>query len=60
MMIQRFRIPYDELSNEIYALYPRYDKQSTKIVHAYGQPKFWNGYNDERWNRYNKRWHEQG
>lgn len=60
MMIQKFQIPYDELSNEIYALHPRYDKQTAKIVHAYGQPKFWNGYNDERWNMYNKRWHEQG
>lgn len=58
MMLQKFDVSYDELSNEIYALHPKYDKETAKIVHAYGQPKFWNGYNDERWNMYNKKWRE--
>ncbi len=58
MMLQKFNIPYDELSNEIYALHPKYDKGKAKIVHAYGQPKFWNGYEDKSWNEYNQKWQE--
>ncbi len=57
MMLQKFNIPYDELSNEIYALHPKYDKGKAKIVHAYGQPKFWNGYEDKSWNEYNRKWY---
>ena len=51
MMLQKFNIPYDELSNEIYALHPKYDKGKAEIVHAYGQPKFWNGYEDKSWHQ---------
>lgn len=58
MMLQKFDISYAELSNEIYALHPRYDNDNVRIVHAYGQPKFWNGYEYKRWNDYNKKWHE--
>lgn len=58
MMLQKYHIPYGELSNSIYALHPKYDNPQAKIVHAYGQPKFWNGCYDERWEKYNRMWKE--
>lgn len=58
MLLQKFNISYGELSNEIYALHPKFDDGNAKIVHTYGQPKFWNGYEYEKWNTYNRRWHE--
>ena len=56
MMLQKFHVEYGELSNEIYALHPKFDNPRAKIVHAYGQPKFWSGYYDERWEKYHRMW----
>lgn len=56
MMLQKYQIQYGELSNEIYALHPKYDNDRAKIIHTYGQPKFWNGYFDERWEKYHQIW----
>lgn len=56
MMLQKYHIQYGELSNEIYALHPKFDNPQAKIIHAYGQPKFWNGCHDERWEEYHRIW----
>lgn len=58
MVLQKYHIPYDELSDQVYARHPKYDNEQVKIVHAYGQPKFWNGCYDERWEKYNRIWKE--
>lgn len=56
MMLQKYHVKYGELSNEIYALHPKFDNPQARIVHAYGQPKFWSGYYDERWEKYHQIW----
>lgn len=58
MMLQKYHIQYGELSNEIYALHPKFDNPKAKIVHAYGQPKFWNGCYDQRWEKYHQMWND--
>lgn len=51
-------IKYNELQSKIYALQPQNDKidDSTKGIHSCGQPKFWNGLNNEQWNLYYNKW----
>lgn len=58
MMLQKYHIFYGELSDSVYALHPKYDNSQAKIVHAYGQPKFWNGCYDRRWEKYNQIWND--
>lgn len=56
MMVQKFGIPYHRLSNRTYSAHPREDGDDVKIIHAYGQPKFWNGLENEIWNHYFHEW----
>lgn len=58
MMLQKYHIQYGELSDKIYALHPKFDNPEAKIVHAYGQPKFWNGCYDKRWEEYYQMWND--
>lgn len=56
MMVQKFEMPYHRLDNRVYSTHPRDDAEDVKIIHAYGQPKFWNGLENQVWNRYNQEW----
>ncbi|MGO2511175.1 glycosyltransferase [Marinomonas polaris] len=61
-MIQEFDIKIQSLDFKIYSPHPR-DKDlipNAKIIHAYGQPKFWNGLNDEHWNSNYQEWLSMG
>ncbi|MDE5818723.1 MAG: hypothetical protein K2N41_02095 [Lachnospiraceae bacterium] len=58
MMVQKYRIPYSKLNEKIYCTHPKDDGEGIKIIHAYGQPKFWNGLENEDWNHYHKQWLE--
>jgi len=33
---------------------------NAKIIHAYGQPKFWNGLSNEQWNKNYQMWIAMG
>jgi hypothetical protein len=56
MLVQKFNLQYDELDMEMYCYHPKDATEKTKILHAYGQPKFWNGLDNEQWNRYYEEW----
>ena len=59
LLLQEFNISiYDIYLEKIYATHPRDDKISdkTKILHAYGQQKFWNGISNDIWNENYKKW----
>lgn len=56
MLVQKFNLSYGEIEKEIYCLHPKYATEKTKIHHAYGQPKYWNGLYDELWVAHNKIW----
>lgn len=58
MLFQAFPISYMELDMDTYCLHPREKKDWTKIIHAYGQPKFWSGLENEVWNKYYSKWLE--
>ncbi|MCM1103048.1 MAG: hypothetical protein NC409_02985 [Clostridium sp.] len=58
MLVQKFRIPFQTLSNRTYSAHPKLDGDDVRIIHAYGQPKFWNGLENETWNRYHMEWKE--
>ncbi len=56
MLVQKYGIPYDEIDRAVYCAHPKDDAENVKILHAYGQPKFWNGLENQQWNRYYDRW----
>ena len=58
MLVQKYCLQYKELDMEVYCMHPEQRTNRTKILHAYGQPKFWNGLNNDDWNRYNSVWKE--
>lgn len=58
MLVQTFNISYENIERRIYCSYPSDDASDIKIIHAYGQPKFWNGLDNDLWNRYYKNWQE--
>lgn len=59
VVLQQESILYDKLDFSKYAVKPEYDKiedENIKILHAIGQPKFWNGRENSEWNAYYERW----
>ena len=59
MLVQQNKISYDVLDKDIYITTPQnYEKNKdiAKILHAAGQPKFWNGLQNEQWNTYYNTW----
>lgn len=62
-MIQRFNLQYNPISNYLYSSHPN-DKLDhalpPKILHSYGQPKFWNGLENETWNKHYQQWLKMG
>jgi lipopolysaccharide biosynthesis glycosyltransferase len=61
LMIQDFDLNCIRLDGEIYACHPSSpNRDSAKIVHAYGQPKFWNGRPDGHWQNNTEVWRVLG
>lgn len=56
MMTQIYKIPFQQIPKPIYCMHPREEVPETKILHAYGQPKFWDGLYNEEWNSYYEEW----
>ena len=59
ILFQQKNINFDELDSVIYVTQPfEYEKNKgkAKILHAAGQPKFWNGLKNEQWDSYYMRW----
>ena len=56
MMGQRWNIVNNRLNPLEYSEHPSNDNDSVRIIHAYGQPKFWNGLFNENWNTYYQQW----
>lgn len=62
MLVQKFHIEYESLSNEKYVASPREDnnKEDISIIHAAGRPKFWEGLRNEQWEDYYEEWIHRG
>lgn len=56
MMTQIYNIPFEQIPKPIYCMHPREEVPETKILHAYGQPKFWDGLYNEQWDMYYREW----
>ena len=56
LLVQQFATTYAALSPEIYACHPRDAKGKEKILHSYGQPKFWSGLKNDDWDRLYNIW----
>lgn len=50
-MIQEFNLHICPIDSKLYSPHPTAEEFSSnaKIIHAYGQPKFWNGLDNEAW-----------
>jgi len=61
-MLQEFKLQPIFLDGEIYTPHPTNMElaKKAKIIHAYGQPKFWNGLEHSGWNENYKKWLELG
>jgi len=61
-MIQEFHLEICKIDHKVYSPHPT-DKElapNAKIIHAYGQPKFWNGLENEQWNKNYAQWLKMG
>lgn len=60
LAFQEFGIEAEKYPYEIYACYPTKAKGGEIIIHAAGQPKFWNGLNNDKWNEMYGVWRKMG
>ena len=61
LLIQDRSLKCLQVSDSIYACHPKSEESSqAKIIHSYGQPKFWNGMYDEQWQANSQKWLEMG
>lgn len=60
LAIQEFNVQCERFPFEIYACYPTKAKGDELIIHAAGQPKFWNGLNNDKWNEMYAAWRKSG
>ena len=63
IVFQQKKICYEKLDYQKYCTLPKDIKGNeniTSIIHAVGQPKFWNGLYNEQWESYYKKWLEMG
>lgn len=56
MLLQEYGLMYEKLSLEKYVRHPNDDDDDASILHAYCQPKFWNGLKNEKWDKYYLQW----
>lgn len=56
LALQKFEIRYAPIDSLVYCCHPRNAKGGEAILHAGGQPKFWNGIHNDDWNRRYKEW----
>lgn len=56
MLVQKYNIAYDEIDMKRYCTHPSQADDSVLILHAYGQPKFWNGLKHAEWEKYFQEW----
>lgn len=56
MLVQRFDLNYNEIDKDIYCVHPKDDRENAKILHAYGQPKFWSGLKNPLWDSCYEQW----
>lgn len=61
-MVQRFNLNPAPIDRRIYSPHPTDQvlASSAKIIHAYGQPKFWNGMQNEQWKKNYRTWIDMG
>ena len=60
LLVQEFNISVYPLPKPEYALHFRKNAADAAIHHAIGQPKYWNGLYNEKWQRYYKEWLNMG
>lgn len=62
LAIQDFNTKYETLDLDTYVLHPKEieKNKNAKILHAYCQPKFWNGLHNDDWERYYAMWRRLG
>ncbi len=60
LLMQEYNIDYCGLSPQKYACHPRDAVGGEKILHSYGQPKFWSGLENEHWSRLYQQWIRMG
>ena len=62
LLLQEFNIPFENTIGIDYYAHPIHDAQiqNKKILHAYGQPKFWNGLYNETWEKNYTQWIKMG
>jgi hypothetical protein len=58
MLLQEFNIDASNLEGNVYCVHPVHHTitEETKILHAYGQPKFWSGLKNEIWEDNYRKW----
>jgi lipopolysaccharide biosynthesis glycosyltransferase len=61
-MIQEFQLKIEPIDGNIYSPHPKEigKLENAKIIHAYGQPKFWNGIDNSQWNKNYAYWLKMG
>jgi len=61
-MIQEYRLKPDPIDVSLYSPHPTdpVHAEHARIIHAYGQPKFWNGLHNEQWERNYQAWLDMG
>ena len=62
-MLQQKKILYETLDTDKYCTFPKDIQKNTditSIIHAVGQPKFWNGLYNEQWENYYNKWLKMG
>ena len=63
VLFQQKNIQYEKLDYNKYSTFPKdidKNKEITSIIHAVGQPKFWNGLYNEQWENYYGQWLKMG
>lgn len=60
LAVQEFNLKIERFPFDIYACYPTKVKGGEIIIHAAGQPKFWNGLDNPTWNSMYNEWIKMG
>ncbi len=60
LALQTYDIICDRFPSEIYACHPSKSKGNEIILHTYGQPKFWNGLHNAKWDEMYAEWRDIG